>query len=323
MESEAGKHATYEGLETCGSAAACPVCSSRINAKRADDVRQALERWGTRHPGSTVGFLTLTMRHNKRDTLTQLWDGLAYAWGRVTSGKGWRLLKDRHGLGGYIRVIEATHGANGWHLHIHAALLFSARLTAAELETVRGEMFARWVTGLEAKGLTALDGPGADLRRSYSDSGLGRYFTKMAEELTGSHAKKAAGGGRTPFSILGDLATLDAPGGCPDALLWHEWVRVSKQRRMITWSRGLRDALEMDDELTDEEAAQDDGTEVERYTLALIHRKDWAQLVKAGATLKLLGKLEAAARDWDSSTAREVLAAWLGVDGFLWVEPDP
>ena len=40
--------------------------------------------------------------------------------------------------------------------------------------------------------------------------------------------------------------------------LWHEFERASRGRRQMTWSKGLRDLLGLNDERTDESVAEDE-----------------------------------------------------------------
>lgn len=299
--------AFFRGLMTCGSSGSCPVCAAKVRAARAVEVEQALGRW--RKSGGDVLFVTFTMRHHSGQGLAQLWDALSYAWGRVTSGKGWKEAKEAHGLAGYVRVVEATHGDNGWHLHIHAAMPTTHALTLEEQKALNATLYKRWTDGLAKHGLTAWKGPGVDIRRTYSDSGLGRYMAKAAAELTRGDVKE--GKGRTPFRILFDLA--DGSGTARDARLWAEWEKVSAGRRFISWSRNLRELVgqEMSD---DELAAAEETGEAE--VVAVFTHTGWRQLLGrggVGAVVALLDLVETSG----PAAARIALDKW----GIRWGPP--
>jgi hypothetical protein len=70
--------------------------------------------------GGSASLITLTMRHHAGHKLKDLWQALSAAWRGVISGKQWIADQELGGLLGWVRVVEATHGRNGWHLHVHA-----------------------------------------------------------------------------------------------------------------------------------------------------------------------------------------------------------
>lgn len=314
-----GAQARFGGLARCANAHLCPVCSAAINAGRAEEVETALAKWRTKHAGCSVAFVTLTMRHRKGQALTDLWSALSYAWGRVTGGKAWVNDQATYDLGGWVRVVETTHGANGWHVHIHAALLSRRHLTDGDLVALGQSVWSRWEKGLDARGLSALQGVGVDVRRAFGTSGLAAYFTKaanagLAAEVTGGHAKTAKKGNRTPFAILADLAAAEPPRGTAagshyarDLAIWAEWEHASRGRRVITWSGRLRDDLGMGQERTDEELARDIEEEAKPETVLLIEVEDWKRLVKRpGRRATLLEAME----DQGVSAVLGLLGQW-------------
>lgn len=303
--------AFYAGIETCGSSGLCPTCAAKIRTGRAAEVEQTLGRWRASNPGGDILFATFTMRHHAGHKLEDLWDALTYAWRYLTSGKGWVEAKATHGIDGYVRVVEATHGANGWHLHIHAAVPMRKRLTETEETVLREKLFSRWVQGLEKNGLTAIEGVGVDVRRTYSDSGLGRYLTKAAAELTRGDVKKANGDNRTPFRILFDLA--EGKEGPRDAATWREWEKVSRGRRFITWSKSLRAYIE--DEKTDEDLAAEQEA-VETEVVATFMRADWVRLIRTRGARGLATLLDVCESS-GAQAARDLLDAW----GIRWGPP--
>lgn len=275
--------AGFSGVATCGSTWACPVCSQKIACKRAADLGAAVAAWQAR--GGKVVMVTLTMRHRKGQRLKDLWDSLSHAWGKVTSGRGWkrdqetygtiipRLVKTGARKGqtvnesriGFARVVETTQGDNGWHLHIHSLLFVAGDVSESGLHELAESMFGRWVPALVSKGLTApVLAHGVDVRvvSAGDASKLGDYFSKNVYtadkagwEVAGGSGKKAGRGNRTPFQILADVV---AVGDADDLAIWWEWEEASSGRRQLTWSAGLRELLALGEEATDEELAEED-----------------------------------------------------------------
>jgi hypothetical protein len=106
----------------CGSVWACPVCAAKIATRRAEEVaevmRIALER------GCAASMVTLTMRHHQGQSLADCWAALSKGWRAVTTGTQWTTDADAAGLVGWVRAVEVTQGKNGWHVHVHALLIW-------------------------------------------------------------------------------------------------------------------------------------------------------------------------------------------------------
>ena len=283
-----GIGAGFSGLATCGSVWVCPCCSARILAHRQDEVRAAIAAYMTDAPGGRqLAMLTLTMRHRKGQPLRELWDSLGYAWASVTSGKGWQTSKAKYGLEGWLRVVELTHGANGWHVHVHALLFVDGgdrpALTAADTRSWRSELTGRWSRALERRGLSPALERAQELHLVTGRAEpLADYFTKQADTGTASRgassgiggnadpdeahaiaqeftrsagkASRAASGGRSTWRILDGVIA----GDSPDTRLWHEYEKASRGRRQMTWSKGLRDQLGLNDDRTDESIADEE-----------------------------------------------------------------
>lgn len=193
---------------------------------------------------------------------------------RVRAPRGYRTgtppvrsvgIAERWGLLGFARAVEATHGTQaGWHPHLHVLLVLEGDQTEDCVNRLGEAIWTRWEAALGRRGLTALRGPGLDIRTSASDiaAGLGKYFTKsLAMETTHGYGK-AGRGNRAPFQVLADaVETYNAD----DVDIWDEWQRASRGRRQLTWSQGLRELANLGAEQTDEEIATerlDDGQTV-------------------------------------------------------------
>lgn len=206
------------GVQSCGSVWSCPVCSAKIQAKRQTEVATALAV--ARARGWEVAFLTLTMRHKAGHSLNRLWNHLTAAWGSVTTGSGqraWKHEKELYGIAGYLRLVEVTHGDNGWHVHAHILLFLdpkrSCLLTARELgmledpdcedlwsargrtygagftdddiQQLGNSMFLRWRKALNVDGIRPSIRRGVDIRRVRADDKISEYFAKQLYHLKG------------------------------------------------------------------------------------------------------------------------------------------
>jgi hypothetical protein len=133
-----GTSAGYGNLLTCGSVWACPRCAAVIASKRSEELGNAIR--AAHAAGATCYLLTLTMRHRRRDALSDLWSGLSTAWRKTFGATAWTgdkgyVRKDgtlrsprlgdaeRFGVAGLCRAVEVTHGDNGWHLHAHVLVV--------------------------------------------------------------------------------------------------------------------------------------------------------------------------------------------------------
>lgn len=263
----AGGRAGFGGLTTCGSVWACPECSAKISARRASELDQ-LVIWNADRHGS-IALLTLTMQHHSGHRLRALRRGLTGAWRHVTSSRGWKESTKDLGMDGYVRAIEATHGENGWHLHIHCLLIFDGPISNEMVQVLADEVWARWSVGLARQGFTAVREHAVDVRVGYQAlEKLAGYINKIVFEAVGGRWKKGRAGGRTPFEILHNgLAT----GLADDLDLWFEWEQGSKGMRQLTWSRGLKGRVGVDDKSDEEIAAETDNG----ATIAVLPARTW------------------------------------------------
>jgi hypothetical protein len=281
--------AGYAGLVTCGSTWACPCCAAKIAGRRSEELSQVMRTVLT--AGGSASLITLTMRHHSGHRLKDCWDALSSAWRGVISGKQWLADQELGGLLGWVRVVEATHGRNGWHLHVHVLVCWKRSVSLELAQDIGHRMWQRWTRVLERKGFTSWKHRGGvDVRMAtLRTDNLAHYFTKLAREVTYSHAKESRGG-RSPFKLLTDgLRTGDA-----DALdLWGEWEQVSFGKRQLTWSLGVHDLRKLAGvgEQTDEEIAEEDLAGED--TIALPH-PTWEALLSGELTTDLLDAAELA-----------------------------
>lgn len=275
------------GLETCGSVWACPVCNAKIMARRAFELGAAVTAWEAK--GGRVALVTFTMRHNVGQDLADLWSALAYAWGQVTAGNQWVKDTRRYGVEGWVRVVEVTVSwDNGWHVHIHSLVFLPSDADQDTLNALHLRMFGRWSRALQRRDLDAplMVGQDARIVDGASDERLAMYLTKAQDvpkigmELTHSQSKTARTeyGSLTPWELLTIVDESDEEWLSLVARdLWSEWEIVSRGKRQIGWSKGLRDRLGLGVEKDDEEvAAEVVGDESD--TVLYVTPRGWAQM---------------------------------------------
>lgn len=261
-DTDHGRRAGLSGLQSCGSPWSCPVCARKIGAERSEEVARVLRAVAAQD--GSAGLVTLTMRHDRGHLLSDLWDALTAAWGSVTSGGGYVKDQETFGILGWVRTVEVTHGAAGWHVHIHAVVCLDSPTSPEMMEELGGRMFDRWERKLSRLGFSAVaDRGGLDVRKvrmtGESIESVADYISKITSEITSPTAKEAKSGNRTPFAILRDAL---ATGNADDLELWWVWEKVSAGRKQLTWSKALRAWAGMHREKTDDEiAAKDRGGE--------------------------------------------------------------
>jgi hypothetical protein len=257
--------AGFAGVSTCGSVWACPVCARKIATERQKDLQAAVEFWEAQ--GGAVALGSFTVSHRAGQSLKAVWDAVSDGWKSITSGRVWKRNAATFSIEGWHRVVEVTHGRNGWHVHIHVVLFLHHGLGLVERAALTAAMLGRWNTGIGKHGFSSSAQHGADIRMVHgaeSAKVLADYFTKgvyqpdgsagstVALEVTRGDLKSARGDSETPFQILRRYVA----GGEVDALdTWQEWERGSKGRRQTAWSRGFREVVRLCAEKTDEQIA--------------------------------------------------------------------
>lgn len=310
-----GPRAGLRGLAHCGSVWVCPVCSAAVAARRADEIRQAVEKWQA--DGGKVALLTLTRPHAFGDDLDQMWFGNSAGWKNVIGGKRWgadqtmygtpwqRTVQQGHRKGEvvtenripWVRATEVTVGANGFHPHMHTLLFLRGDV---DLDALAESMFGRWCEGLVAAGqpLPSFE-HGFDARWIEQREGgeaFGEYFAKAVYsparsagfEVAGGQQKTGRKGSRTPFELLASVVdnrkkdgTIETVKARRDFGLFKEYAIASKGKRQLTWSRGLRDWAGLGVEQTDEAIASEDLRTEDSVRLAHYVNSDWARVRQA------------------------------------------
>lgn len=263
---ESREQAHYSNVQRCGSVWVCPICSAQISEGRRQELKQGMEYWqghGTaKEAGGMVYLLTLTNPHHHGDNLIQLLEGqkkaLKYFWSDRKPKEMFKSL----GKVGHITATEVTHGVNGWHPHYHILLFFKEPINSKSL---RNFLATCWQNCCEKSGLKvpSLE-HGCDLRDGkYAD----KYVSKwgLADEVTKGHIKKGKEGSATPWDLL-----RQSEEGCDKSgRLFQVFAEAFKGKRQLSWSKGLKKLLKVDETTDDELAQVTDKDSVEVYILAM------------------------------------------------------
>jgi len=241
----------YSGLTVCGSIWICPICAAKISERRRNELKTAVAT--AKKNGYQVLLLTQTIPHYANQRLKPLMAKFATARTKQRQRQSWLKLSKRIGLVGSLRSLEITHGVNGWHIHTHELLFIKPGADQVKIPFVLLDILSTWQSACKSVGLPEPSvAHGVDLRDgSYADQYVNKWG--LEEEMTKSHIKHGRKGSNTPFDFLRIVL---ATGDCDYADLFREYAKVFKGKRQLVWSRGLRDLLGLDDELTDQELAE-------------------------------------------------------------------
>lgn len=242
--------ARYNNLRVCGRVWTCPFCSAKISERRAVELAGAMAV--AKAQGLKVALLTCTVPHVVQDDLKTLLGRLLKAWRGLVDNRAGKAIRADLGLVGTIRNVEVTHGQNGWHPHFHCLVFYKNEADLGEIE-------ARWSAEWQRVCVSA------GLRRPSDEHGLtlqdgsfaAAYVSKwgLEHEMTKTMHKVGRRHGRTPFDILRDYEigkTSDEKQ--QNAELFREFVAAFHNVRQLSWSKGLKKMLAVQ-EVTDEELA--------------------------------------------------------------------
>lgn len=256
-----GGLAHFRNVMTCGSVWMCPVCASKISERRKVELESGIA--AAQLLNLYPVLVTLTLQHDRADKLTDLLNDLVQAIKKLRGRKSWTRLADRYGIAGTVTTLEITYGLdNGWHPHKHIMLL-CRKLEQSDYDEIKNEI------GKEYKKILSKIGRGLSLMygvdvRSGDDkiadyvAKFGRHPLKdggwtLAAEMTKGSQKKSlrADDHYTPFQLL-DFAKDDDHAG----RVFQAYALGVKGKKLMTWSRGLRDLLGMGEYIDDHEIAQ-------------------------------------------------------------------
>lgn len=304
------KKAHYGNLMVCGSIWLCAVCASKISERRKKELVQAVEN----HQGG-LAMVSFTMRHSVGDSLKDNLDILTKSYRSVTSGRWYQNLKTRFKIIGSVSNLEITYGDNGWHPHKHVLLFFKYDVTEKTIEELRKQLTEVYLKSLWKNGGFGLDRVAVDVQEAKTEKQkYAEYMAKFDKnpsknvwgveaEMTKSHVKAVAQGGKSYWELLKEFSLT---GEYKYLLLIREYAKVIKGKQSLVYSKGLRKLLNLGQQQTDLEIAEEQDEEA--ILLATIAKDIWQAVTKAG----LRGQLLEVSNDGDLSQIESFLRRFYG-----------
>lgn len=282
------RRARYAGLMKCRSVWVCPVCAAYITEQRRQDLTDALNNHRDRYLPIMV---TLTVRHNKADSLTFLLANMLEAYRSMLKNRFWGVLMEEYGIDGSVRGLECTYGDHGWHPHQHVLMLVDMnivdpkRIPPQELaDSLSVQISREWLEALKRKGLNATWAHGVKVTCDHGE--IAEYVTKygklprikesqwtVVHEVTKAPSKRGKAEGKTAFQLLLEYGQGDQEAG----RLFVEYAAAFKGRSQLQWSRGLRAKLGLDEDTSEE---NDPENEIEWLTMAWLDADQWRVILR-------------------------------------------
>lgn len=275
-----GKNKSYfGGVQRCGSVWVCPVCARKITEYRRLELTAANSRWlGS---GGGLLMLTLTVPHSFRDELLYTLEGIGDAFEYLFRHRKFKTFLARLGYAGKVRVLEDTHGRNGWHPHFHVLLYFD-RGFYFDCKGLAASLLPQWQKACGAVGLPIPNEHGLSVQDGTQAS---EYVSKwgIEHEMTKGHLKRAR-----RLDSVSAFGLLDlVHRGLKKAAVWfREHAFAMRGKHQLSYSRGLREKLGMNIELTDQEIADADD-DIKRKVDSILY-EDWKIILKKGARAQVL-----------------------------------
>lgn len=334
--------AGFAGLAHCESIWSCPTCAASIRNVRAQEIQAGVSAHIAGGGGGL--FVTLTLPHGKTDPLRGLLKQITQGWGAMLRDRAGRAWRGRLGMVGYVRAVEVTHGANGWHPHLHLLVLTSAPVLDDTREAFAGWLQARWMSYASDRAWKGTGGQfGATVQDVVADDGLSKYVAKVQDEAGIDRVlgvelargdMKSGRGSSTPFELLAQVVELRRSGLDHDgrherrlAGIWREYEAETAGLSALRWSKGLRALLGVA-EVSDAQILAEQDLGDDARTVVAINATDWMVICRQGARGELLDVAERsggkAARQFIAAVVLRDLSEWAaGVESSFEPEPPP
>ena len=304
--------ADFGGLQRCASPHVCPCCAATISHRRAAEIDTAVSLWELQ--GGMVLLSTFTLQHTALEPLATVADRLLASFRRLRSGRQWSLFAARFGLLGSVKAVEYTHGASGWHPHLHV-IWFTSALSRSQQRAFAAWLRSRWTALVATHGGYAHELVGCDTRAAGTGSvALGGYLTKLGnawtvgDEVARANRKQSrAAGGMTPPMLL----ACAGDGDLSAARLFSEYAHYTHGRDSLRWSRGLRERLQMSTEVTDSDLVA--GDLLGSVVVLTLHDTAWRLLLQSPR----VGRAELLAQCERLRGDSHALTMWLSRHGIV------
>lgn len=282
VDHEAKKGYVKNGM-CCGDLWACAMCAEKITGYRRDELKGAVERWV--EAGNSVAVMTAGAAHHIDTDLKWYVDKLIKASSALMSGGTIKGIKAEYRWVGQVRALEYTYNVNGPNPHNHYLIFFEGIRTESEIGALQRLLNPLWQRTCKRYDLYSSIEHGVKI--TMSDKATATYVAKAgdqterewgaADEMTRhmhKRGQKDLNGiqkGFNQWELLGmSLWDKDDIRFIQEAKLIGSPAKAAKEykryyeafhrRNQLVYSRGLRDLLGLNDELTDEQIAEQEPT---------------------------------------------------------------
>lgn len=317
-----GNKAGVRGVFFCDSPWLCPTCAPRRAAQRAEKVTEVFN--AVEKKRGRIVFVTLTVKHGKRDSLTDLKTLVLTACRKARQGKPWALAIERYDIAGSLVGPEVTWSEKyGWHFHLHVALVVMKDSEAVAQEA--GEwLMNRYRNYIhQAGGKTSRQAQ--DVTVIWRKEDISSYLAKgsAAWEVSNAGATKESGAtSLTPW----DLAVLAGRGDAQSAKLFQEYAVAMPGTRSCVITKSLASKLsveassdedkpgvdETNSSVDDEVESSDPKDEVE--VVGVMDPSRWHRVLRNGYAADVL---KVVSDGWNWPDIDKLIAKMLGEDHFV------
>lgn len=308
-----GDRLKLDGLMTCGSVWACPLCAAVIQEQRRKELIRLIA-WAY-HKKCQAAMVTLTFPHALGDSLPDLLERQAQALRLFRMGRAWKRLKDFSGYRGHVRSLELTIGENGWHPHTHELFIIDADVDESRFLQ---ELREQWESACVRAGLLDLNNLrqvlgfrdiAVDVRFNCKDSD---YLAKQDDSrkwgIDHEVAKASTKAGRSSGIHPHGLLLRAGSGDRRAADLYLDFIQAMKGKRQLVWSPSLKKKCGLDEVSDDEIINSADQDEV---LLCLIDPGNWSRIQRCLARRQLTEIGEKALLAGGPEAAKVAIAVFL------------
>jgi len=268
IRNKEGGEVHASGVWLCGSTWTCPICSMRISNHRRKVIQEAIDK-----SGLFPVMVTLTLQHNQGDKLKDLLKILKEGWRQTKATRKWKHILEDHCIEGYITATEIRGSKKrGWHPHMHVLFLMKKKI---DLDTFEKEISRLYREKIGKNGGYASEYHGIKVTSGHEN--LSSYLGKWGfsnELFDGIHKE-----GKKEDSLSSwEMAIIGHEGDTWAANMFKEYASATHGLRAITYSKGLKDKLgieEIEEDLEnmeDEEEIPELIVSIPRYAWKKIHQ---------------------------------------------------
>ncbi|MBF4491047.1 protein rep [Flavobacterium sp. MR2016-29] len=225
----------FNGVANCGGYWRCPVCALKISENKKELLSGLINAHQLK--GFSIGFLTLTVRHSRFDTLKKSLEKISKNYRSFQNQRFFSRNKIELGFMGQVKTLEITYSMdNGWHPHLHI-LFFYNHSDIKKIEKFQKEFISKWFKYQDNNGTL-----GAQNQKILT-ADISNYLAKydITSEMTKGQIKSSKG--LTPFTALAKIACGDFEGYMEKHRLYGIYscyVEETQGKHFVNISNSLR-----------------------------------------------------------------------------------